>query len=322
MNKSNLTSYENPRITFALIAYNQQDFVSYAIEGAFSQRFDNLEILLSDDRSNDNTYKIMEKMANEYNGPHIIKLNRNENNLGLSEHVNKIVNLSNGKYIVLAAGDDISLPQRSELSWKILENNSDCACISFGSNVIRNNEKILSTPNEIEQITYEKFDVQELIKNYTFHTNGAARTFRKSVFDFFGPLMSDCPTEDSTILLRSLLLGSVLMCNTPLVYHRIHSNNISISDKYHINYDLIHEQYILDLNKAYKKQKINRNIYIGVKSAINKRLKRRKISSKFMKGRNKAIIFFKSILFSNIFTKSEKKKYLYKLLSDIKLYIK
>jgi glycosyltransferase involved in cell wall biosynthesis len=44
------------------------------VEGAFSQTYSPLEIILSDDCSSDRTFEIMEEMAREYQGPHLVKV--------------------------------------------------------------------------------------------------------------------------------------------------------------------------------------------------------------------------------------------------------
>src|SRR5450631_3940487 len=52
-------------------------------------------------------------MVEEYTGEHEVLLSRNEKNLGIGRHVNKIMELAKGEWIVGAAGDDISLPHRT-----------------------------------------------------------------------------------------------------------------------------------------------------------------------------------------------------------------
>lgn len=49
-----------PLVTFAVIVYNQECFIEEAIEGVFTQIYYHpLEIILSDDCSNDHTYQII-----------------------------------------------------------------------------------------------------------------------------------------------------------------------------------------------------------------------------------------------------------------------
>lgn len=63
-------------ISFVLIAYNQERFIREAVEGAFSQTYSPLEIILSDDASSDRwNLPIAEKLAGSVlslpMGPHL-----------------------------------------------------------------------------------------------------------------------------------------------------------------------------------------------------------------------------------------------------------
>lgn len=110
------TPQERPLVTFALFAYNQEKYIREAVEGAFSQTYEPLEIILSDDCSSDRTFEIMQEMAAEYEGLHEVRVRRNQCNLGIADHFNTIVEESNGKFMVVAAGDDISFSERTMLS--------------------------------------------------------------------------------------------------------------------------------------------------------------------------------------------------------------
>ena len=68
---------DRPLVTFALFAYNQEKYIREAIEGAFAQTYEPLEIILSDDCSVDRTFEIMTEMVVNYRGKHCIKLNKN-----------------------------------------------------------------------------------------------------------------------------------------------------------------------------------------------------------------------------------------------------
>src|SRR6056297_3729012 len=94
---------DRPLVTFAVIAYNQERYIREAIEGAFAQTYHPLEIILSDDCSSDRTYQIMKEMAAAYDGPHKVVLNRNEPNLGVVPHIDRVMNLVRGDFIVVNA---------------------------------------------------------------------------------------------------------------------------------------------------------------------------------------------------------------------------
>ena len=72
---------QRPLVTFALFAYNQERFIREAIEGAFAQTYEPLEIILSDDCSADRTFEIIQENAAAYLGPHSVFTYRTPYNL-------------------------------------------------------------------------------------------------------------------------------------------------------------------------------------------------------------------------------------------------
>ena len=82
---------DRPPVTLFVLAYNQEALVRAAIEGAFAQTYQPLEIILSDDASPDGTFAVMQAMAAAYSGPHRVILNRNPANLGLTAHVSRVM---------------------------------------------------------------------------------------------------------------------------------------------------------------------------------------------------------------------------------------
>ena len=116
-------SDSSPLVSFLVFAYQQENYIREAIEGAFAQTYSSMEIILSDDCSTDNTFQIMSDMAASYQGPHTIRLNRNAKNLNIGGHLVRCMHLAQGDFLVIAAGDDISLPDRtSEIADPILHN--------------------------------------------------------------------------------------------------------------------------------------------------------------------------------------------------------
>ena len=99
-------------VSMVLLAYRQEAFIEAAVRSALAQDYDNLEVVLSDDSSPDGTFAIMERLAEDYRGPHRIVLNRTAGNAGLLPHFYQAVGRASGELIVAAAGDDISHPDR------------------------------------------------------------------------------------------------------------------------------------------------------------------------------------------------------------------
>lgn len=101
-------------MTLGIVAYNQSRFIQHAIDGALAQTYSPLEIILSDDGSEDDTFDIIRRAADNYRGPHKVIANQVSHNKCILGHVFEICDLANGEMLVLGDGDDISHPQRVE----------------------------------------------------------------------------------------------------------------------------------------------------------------------------------------------------------------
>lgn len=212
-----------PLLTFGLCAYQQERFIREAVEGAFAQTYAPLQIILSDDCSADRTYEIMEEMAKTYKGPHRIVLNRNEPNCGLGEHINRVMELCEGELMVIAAGDDVSLPHRVEALWARWQTAGRPVGSIFSDAIEMAEDGApigYSTVPRSESVSLER-----ILKGERGPVIGCAHAWHRKVFEVFGPLRAGVVNEDGAIFCRSTLLGSVRHIHEPLVRHRIHGAN-------------------------------------------------------------------------------------------------
>lgn len=237
---------ERPLISYVVTTYNIENYVAEAVQCALAQTYSPLEIVLSDDCSDDRTFDIMREMALKYHGPHKIVLNRNERNLGITRHMNKAyLELAHGELIVAAHGDDSSLPERSMRSYKFLRDHPDVTALSFSIDAIDEKGALLKDHSAVvNQIRY-----------YTFETGGnipaPSRCFYKRVMEFFGPLSDDCPTEDELISFRALMLGRNAFLPEHMVTYRKHKGSSSNPENFdRFPLPKILEQQERDMEKA------------------------------------------------------------------------
>jgi len=198
-----------PLITLFVYAFNHEKYIREAIEGAFAQTYSPLEIILSDDCSSDRTFAVMEEMASQYNGPHKLVLNRNETNLGITAHLNKIMEMSTGEWLVLGAGDDVSAPERVSTIMEAVGNQSDIYAVSTG---------LLVVDDQTRAIRYQTF------QEHRPYITGASMAWRRECWDVFGPLTCESTAEDVIIPFRALLLGKFALADIPTVKYRLHRN--------------------------------------------------------------------------------------------------
>ena len=255
---------EKPLVSLCIYTYKQENFVRETLEAAVAQDYPNLEILVSDDCSPDNTFSVIEQFAKEYKGPHKLIINRNDSNMGIAGNVMKLFYMSHGEYIVNNCGDDLSVPDRVSRSVKAIQKEGvesmSFAMSPFGVSVAKTG---FFTDEENKTVHYTMNDY--LMGHY--HSSGASRIMTRKIVDYFGSLNSDCPTEDSTFTLRAFLLGGLSYSYEHLVNYRIHGENTSRGATYfkRINPEPIYRQYITDINTALSKGLIIQTVYDSLK---------------------------------------------------------
>lgn len=98
--------------------YNNENTVLESVNSILSQTFTEIEILITDDSSTDNSYEILKDLKNQDGR---IKLFKNQKNIGLTKTLNKMIKISNGDFIARQDADDYSLPMRLETQLKMME---------------------------------------------------------------------------------------------------------------------------------------------------------------------------------------------------------
>ena len=107
--------------------YNCASTLQEALDSLYAQTFQDFEIILCDDGSQDNTYEVA--LENQRQHDNIVLL-RNEQNMGLNATLNKCLSAAKGEYIARMDGDDISLPTRFEKQVQFLDENCKYAIVS------------------------------------------------------------------------------------------------------------------------------------------------------------------------------------------------
>lgn len=93
-----------PLISIALCTYNGEEFIKEQMNSLLSQSYSNLEIIVVDDCSTDNTAFILNQYVLNNSK---IKLYRNDKNLGYNKNFEKAIKLCNGAFIAMCDQDDI-----------------------------------------------------------------------------------------------------------------------------------------------------------------------------------------------------------------------
>lgn len=118
-----------PMVSVITPTYNSQKYVEEAIASVRTQTYDNWEMIIVDDHSDDDTYTIVQRIARLE--PRI-RLLRQEVNAGAGPARTRALDNANGRFIAYLDADDIWYPQKLELQVDfMLANNYGFSCASY-----------------------------------------------------------------------------------------------------------------------------------------------------------------------------------------------
>lgn len=227
-----LEENNRPLISYFVMSYNQELFIREGIESAFAQTYTPLEIIISDDCSKDRTFEIAQELVESYTGPHSVRLNRNIMTLGIGRHVNRLMELCTGALVVASAGDDISLPNRTEEIFRAWDMSGRRATSVFSSYTIITENGLPDGHGGMHGDSTDPQSIRALtgsLLNFLSHknpaVNGCTHAWSPKLFSIFGPISTDL--EDLVLSFRSLALGELLYIHEPLVKYRRHGSNVS-----------------------------------------------------------------------------------------------
>lgn len=207
---------EHPLISVALMTYNQERYVKEALQSVLNQTYANIEIIVSDDCSQDGTWDVVQKEVNAYraNGSvhDIIVLNRNASNMGVARHFELILSKCHGEFVVCQAGDDASFPERVELIVEAIKSKPGVAivyhegvCIDGDGNVVGANTMRTSVLMPL----------------------GAMMAYSRRVYEEFEPISERGAWEDDVYARRAQMLGSEIQIKRALLKYRVGCGGIS-----------------------------------------------------------------------------------------------
>lgn len=211
-----------PLATIALTTFNHAKFVRQAVQSALAQDYSPLEILISDDASQDDTVAIVQEMLRDYKGPHQVRVLVNERNLGVGAHTDRLGAMARGEMVFLAAGDDIDRPDRvSRIMDVYLASQGRVTAVSAASTQIdEEGREIGAMPQPLHD-----FSLRNVVLEGVPLIGPAAYSAR--VFKEFAPMGGTVVAgEDLVLALRAALVGEIVVLSTPVSFYRQHGASL------------------------------------------------------------------------------------------------
>lgn len=275
-----------PLVTVVVMTYNQEQYVRDAIQGALNQTYAPLEIIISDDASTDSTWPLILNELEMYEGPNTVHPRRNAQNLGINNHFNEVMQLATGEFVVIMAGDDISLPHRVRDSVDILQQNNVAGMFSNAICINQDGHEVGLFIDGLKST--EKLNPEILLRRGGNGGCGFSMAWRQNLRDYFGSIPEQPLGEDAFIPFRCALSGGFIYSQQPLIKYRQHDENVSfwneinnshnsemkmsVAKKIATHYLEMYELWRPEIEKAYEKRLISQNEYKLVRELLSERI--------------------------------------------------
>ncbi|BBP43115.1 glycosyltransferase [Thiosulfativibrio zosterae] len=231
-----LASIKYPKVSFFLMTYQQESFIEEAVFSVLNQDYPNLQIVISDDASEDATYSRVLSVLSHYSGPHQIVTNQNKKNLGIGQHFAYVMeSFVEGDLVVMGAGDDVSLSNRvSRIVEEWLANNKPSFVAHDLFEIDKQGVTIMDkrTRQYALQPRFDQMPMELALLEYTQNPYpvpylGAALAYDRMVYTRFSTPELLPSYEDHMMYFRALILGGGVYFSEKLVRYRIHDDNFT-----------------------------------------------------------------------------------------------
>lgn len=203
-------------VSIVLCTYNGEKYLEEQLNSIINQTYKNLEIIISDDCSTDNTISILEKYKH-FNNFHIFL---NKENLGFNKNFELAISRANGYYIALCDQDDAWDLNKID----ILVSSIDEKSLVYANSMLVD-ENLISLNKTLEDKLKVNFISSNSMLNFIFGNCVSAHAilFKKEIIDFL-----NFPRNiyfDQYIAMVCASKNGVKYINKNLVLYRQHSNN-------------------------------------------------------------------------------------------------
>ena len=216
-------------VSVLLPVYNGEIYLLDMLNSIFNQDYRPIELIIGDDCSSDKSINIILEWRKKYEKEDFsIFVIQNKENIGLAQNISHLSKKINGEYIFLADQDDVWYYTKISEQVKYLTNNEKCM-VCLCDRTITNSKLQILINSEYTNAGYKlkTMSFMEVIKHlYCYASNCMAIRNIGNISDIMD-IPKGIIMHDLYITVIASQYGTVDFLYKPLVYYRIHRNNLS-----------------------------------------------------------------------------------------------
>jgi len=276
-----------PLVSVVVSCYNHENYIKESLLSVLNQSYQNIELIVFDDGSVDNSADIIESLSKE----HGFFFQRQEN-IGFTPTLNKAIKLCKGKYIAFLGSDDLFFEDKIEKQVHFLEDRPDFAVC--GGNMVFIDDKGVLLAKQRKK-PYSEVDFISIFNNRKAGPPASSAMIRTDVLHEVGGYDPKIGLEDLYIWMKITHHGYKLaILDDDMIYYRKHGSNTSKRYKFMADSIIeIYDQYSSEksyqgaINKVLismflKIAKLDRQYALGILKRINIRFYNLKVLRGFI----------------------------------------
>jgi len=220
-----------PLVSTIVLSYNHSQFILETLESVKAQTYKNLELILIDDCSSDDSVAVIEHWIKQ-TGLSCTFI-RHEKNLGICKSLNDALAVATGKYVSMVASDDLWLPGKIAQQVVIMESQpesvgvlySDAFQIDGHGNLLP--KMFIAAHRNLPAMPEGPILGTLLEGNFI---PGMTILIRRSCYGVVGPYDESLPWEDWDMWVRVARHFSFIYSPTPSAKYRVHDKSLMRSD--------------------------------------------------------------------------------------------
>lgn len=171
---------EQPLVSIVTPCYNGENYIKKFIDSVLNQTYKNIELIIIDDGSTDNTKKIIEQYSEKFFDKKIYFKFFCQKNSGAAGAINKGLKIAKGKYLTWPDSDDFLKEDHIEKMSNFLEKNEDCDIVHCQVNLVNEKGEKISIYTKKNR---KNFFFKDLILEKDVFFTGGSYLLRMKKFD-------------------------------------------------------------------------------------------------------------------------------------------
>lgn len=211
-----------PLVSVIIPCYNHDQFVQDSIQSVIDQDYENIELIIIDDGSQDNSVLKIQEMMESCKKRFVRFEFRNRGNKGLSATLNEALEWCEGKYFSSIASDDKMLNYKTSMQVKYLEKHNESVAVFGAVQLIdENDQKLEKIASKARSYSFED------IIMHRHNLLAPTQMIRKKTIKDVGGYNANLFIEDWYMWLLLSREGEIFSMNETLALYRKHDSNIS-----------------------------------------------------------------------------------------------